>query len=129
MISKLVTKVLKTFVVKQGTPVGYGVNVAPRDLFVAVLPIGYGDGIPLASSGVKIKINGYQGQVFARVNMDMLFVAFDLSVEGKIKVGDMVEFWSHDPQDIMEMAKDMKTIPYEIMCGISGRIPRVYKVS
>ncbi|HLW56912.1 MAG TPA: alanine racemase [Bacteriovoracaceae bacterium] len=129
MVSRLVTKVLKTFHVKKGTPVGYGVNVAPRDLFIVVLPIGYGDGINLSSTGVKVKINGFEGQVFARVNMDMLFVAFEPSVEGKIKSNDRVEFWSHDPQDITDMAHVMKTIPYEIMCGISGRIPRVYKVS
>lgn len=129
MISRFITKVLKTFIVKQGTPVGYGVNVAPKDMLIAVLPIGYGDGIHLASSGVKVKINGIEGRLFGRVNMDMTFIAFDPSVEGKIKSGDRVEFWSHDPQDIIEMARDMKTIPYEIMCGISGRIPRVYKVS
>ncbi|HLT22528.1 MAG TPA: alanine racemase [Bacteriovoracaceae bacterium] len=129
MISRLVTKVLKTFVVKKGTPVGYGVNVAPRDLFIAVLPIGYGDGIHLSSTGVRVRINGYEGQVFARVNMDMLYVAFDPTIEGKIKASDRVEFWGHDPQDIIDMASVMKTIPYEIMCGISGRIPRVYKVS
>lgn len=129
MISKLVTKVLKTMMIKKGTPIGYGVNVSPRDLFVAVLPIGYGDGIHLSTTGVKIKINGFTGEVFARVNMDMVFVAFDPSVATKIKVNDVVDFWGHDPRDILEMAKEMKTIPYEIMCGISGRIPRVYKVS
>lgn len=129
VISKLVTKVLKTMIIKKGTPVGYGVNVAPRDLFIAVLPIGYGDGISLASTGVKIKINGYQGQVFARVNMDMIFVAFDPQLASKIKTGDVVDFWGHDPQEMVEMALEMKTIPYEIMCRISGRIPRIYKVS
>ena len=129
MISRFITKVMKTSIVKQGTPVGYGVNVTPRDLLIAVLPIGYGDGVRLVSAGVKVKINGIEGRIFGRVNMDMTFIAFDPAVEGKIKAGDRVEFWSHDPQDIIEMARDMKTIPYEIMCGISGRIPRVYKVS
>ncbi len=127
-ISKFVTKVIKTFPVKKGTPVGYGVNVAGVDGYVAVLPVGYGDGIPTFSSGIKLTVNGFPCTIFARVNMDMTFLLFSPEVAGKIKAGDVVEIWNHDNRVITDIATQMKTIPYALMCGITGRIPRIYKI-
>jgi alanine racemase len=127
-ISRLVTKVIKTFPVKKGTPVGYGINVAGEDGFVAVLPVGYGDGLPTFASGVKLTVNGFPCSIFARVNMDMCFLMFSPDVAGKIKTGDVVEIWNNDNRAISDIAAQMKTIPYAIMCGITGRIPRIYKI-
>lgn len=127
-ISKFVTKVLKTFPVKKGTPVGYGVNVAGEDGFVAVLPVGYGDGVMTFWSGLKLIVNGHPCTVFARVNMDMMFLFFAPDVQGKIKTGDIVEIWNHDNRVITDIATQMRTIPYALMCGITGRIPRIYKI-
>lgn len=126
-ISRFVTKVLKTFSVKKGTPVGYGINVAGEDSVIAVLPIGYGDGLLTFASGASVLINGQPGKLFARVNMDMAFVAFDMSAQGKIKAEDIVEVWNHDNQRIADIATQMKTIPYQLMCAVSQRIPRIYK--
>lgn len=126
--SRFVTKVLSTFSAKKGTPVGYGVNVADKDSFMVVLPVGYGDGILTFYSGSRIKINGIEGKIFGRVNMDMTFVQFDPEESNKIKKNDMVEIWNHDNQVITEFATQNKTHAYQIMCGISGRIPRIYKV-
>jgi alanine racemase len=126
--SRLVTKVLSGFQVKKGTPVGYGVNVADKDSFMAVVPIGYGDGLITYLSGTKLKINGLEGKVFGRINMDMTFIQFDPSAEAKIKNEDVVEIWNHDNKVITDIATQNKTIPYQLMCGISGRIPRIYKV-
>ncbi len=127
-ISRFVTKVLKTFPVKKGTPVGYGVNVAGEDGFVAVLPVGYGDGVMTFWSGLKLTVNGFPCSVFARVNMDMTFLFFSPDVQGKIKTGDVVEIWTHDNRVISDIAAQMRTIPYALMCGITGRIPRIYKI-
>ncbi len=127
-ISKLVTKILKTFSVKKGTPVGYGINVAGEDGFIAIIPLGYGDGLMTFASGVELSVNGHKGKIFARVNMDMAFIIFPMAVEGKLKVGEVVEVWNHDNRVITDLATQMKTIPYQLMCGISSRIPRIYKV-
>lgn len=127
-ISKWVTKVLSTFVVKKGTPVGYGVNVADKDSFFAVLPVGYGDGFFTYYSGSSVSINGIRGKVFGRVNMDMTFIQFDPEVQDKILNNDKVEIWNHDNSRILEFATQNKTHPYQVMCGVSGRIPRIYKV-
>jgi alanine racemase len=127
-ISRLVTKVIRASIIKKGTPVGYGVHVAGEDCYMVVLPIGYGDGIMTFYSGVELWINGFKAKIFGRVNMDMTFLAFDPSVEGKIREGDVVEFWGHDRRTISDIAAQMNTHPYQIMCAISGRIPRIYKV-
>lgn len=127
-ISRFVTKVIKTFPVKKGTPVGYGVNVAGEDGFVAVLPVGYGDGLSTYASGAKLTVNGLPCVIFARVNMDMCFLMFSPDASGKIKTGDVVEIWNHDNRVISDIAAQMKTIPYALMCGITGRIPRIYKI-
>lgn len=127
-ISRFVTKVLKTFMVKKGTPVGYGINVAGQDGYIVVIPVGYADLSITTASGAELTVNGHKAKIFARVNMDMMFLIFDPSVEGKIKVGDSLEIWNHDNQVINELALEMKTIPYQLMCGITQRVPRIYKV-
>jgi alanine racemase len=127
-ISRLVTKVLSSFQVKKGTPVGYGVNVADKDSFMAVIPIGYGDGFMTFFSGTKLSINGIEGRVFGRINMDLTYIQFDPSAEAHIKNEDVLEIWNHDNKVITDLATQNKTIPYQLMCGISGRIPRIYKV-
>jgi alanine racemase len=127
-ISRFVTKVLKTFVVKKGTPVGYGAQVTARDTFMVVIPIGYGDGLMTFASGVELMIKGAKAKVFGRVNMDMTFLSFDTSVEGMIKEGESLEIWDHDNRVIADIAAQMKTNSYQLMCGISSRIPRIYKV-
>lgn len=127
-ISRLVTKVLKTFMVKKGTPVGYGINVAGEDGFIAIIPVGYADLSITTASGAELMINGHKAKIFARVNMDMMFLMFDPSVAGKIKVGDSIEIWNHDNKVINDLSLQMKTIPYQLMCGLTQRIPRIYKV-
>lgn len=126
--SRLVTKVLSSYHVKKGIPVGYGVNVADKDCFMAIIPMGYGDGLIAYGSGTKLTVNGQQCKIFGRINMDMAFLQFDPSAEKFIKNEDVVELWNHDNRVISDIATQNKTIPYQLMCGISGRIPRVYKV-
>lgn len=126
--SRWVTKVLSGIQVKKGTPVGYGVNVADKDSYMALLPIGYGDGVLTYYSGARIMVNGVEGKVFGRVNMDMTYVQFDPSAETKIPANTVVEIWNHDIKVITELAAQTKTHAYQIMCAVSGRIPRIYKV-
>jgi alanine racemase len=123
-----VTTVLSSFLVKKGTPVGYGVNVADKDSFMTVLPIGYGDGFFTYYSGSTVTINGIPGKVFGRVNMDMTFIQFDPDAANFIKNGDQVEIWDHQNRRILEFASQNGTHCYQVMCGISSRIPRIYKV-
>lgn len=128
MVSSFVTRMLKVFPVKRGVPIGYGNHVTSEDGFIAVLPLGYGDGFPTQLSGYKFKVNGLEAKIFGRINMDMAFLFFPTSAEGKIKAGDEVRFWDQDTRDVDAWAKHMDTHAYQAMCGISSRVPRVYRL-
>lgn len=127
-ISRFVTKVIKTFEVKKGTPIGYGINVAGEDGLVAIIPVGYADWSLTNLSGTEMYVNGQKAKFFARVNMDMSFLMFDPSMAGKVKTGDQIDIWNHDNNVIADLATQMKTIPYHLMCAVTNRIPRIYKV-
>lgn len=128
-ISKLRAKIIKTYPVKKGTPVGYGNHVAGDDGVVVVLPLGYGDGVLTYASGTKLVVNGAPCQLFARVNMDLMFLFFRTADFPQLKRGDTVELWNHDPKVIVDIADQMKTISYQLLCAVSSRIPRIYSVT
>lgn len=128
MVSSLITRIMKVFPVKKGTPVGYGTHVAGEDGLMAVLPIGYGDGFPTQSTGFDFSVNGEPARVFGRVNMDMAFLFFRESALGKVHAGDEVRFWHADPATLIAWADHMNTHAYQALCGISNRVPRVYRL-
>lgn len=110
--------------IKAGDTVSYGrIFTAKRDTDIATVAIGYADGYRRSlSNKAKAFINGEEVAQVGRVCMDQ--VMFD--VTGKnVNIGDEVmlmgEGFTAD-----DMAKIAGTISYEIICGISKRVPRVY---
>ncbi len=112
----------------KGCGISYGhIYVTKKNTTVVTLPIGYGDGYPRNLSNLApVLIKGRRFKVSGRVCMDQIMVDVgDL----KIKVGDeTVLIGSQGKFKITaeELAKLSGTIPYEIACGLGGRIPRVY---
>lgn len=88
---------------------------------IAVVPIGYADGIIRKNSGRNVYINNKEYKIVGNVCMDMLFVKVDNSV----KVGDKVEIIK-DINHIKQIAKHLDTITYEVICSIGKRVPRIY---
>ena len=128
IVSSLVTKILKVFPVKKGTPVGYGTNVTSEDGVIAVLPLGYGDGFPTHASGWKIQHEGFEAKIFGFVNMDMSFLFFPTEALGKIKSGDEVRLWNGDSRVLLSYAEHIKTHAYQALCSVSSRVPRIYRL-
>jgi alanine racemase len=128
MVSSLVTRIMNVFEVKEGMSIGYGEHLAPHDGTIAVLPIGYGDGYPTQSSGFELTVNGVKAKVFGRVNMDMTFLLFKHEDQNKIKLNDEVRFWNENPSELLAWAKHMQTHPYQALCGVSSRVPRLYRL-
>lgn len=128
IISSLVTRILKVFPVKKGTPVGYGTNITNEDGMIAVLPLGYGDGFPTQASGWKILHEGFEARVFGFVNMDMSFLFFPTEALGRINVGDEVRLWDADSRVLLSYAEHMKTHAYQALCLVSSRVPRNYRL-
>ena len=108
------------------TPVSYGCTqrVGHNGGRVAVLPIGYADGLHVVLSGRgNVWLGGRRRPIIGRVCMDMCMVALE---EGdQVKAGDEAEiFGAHLP--VEESAELAGTIQYELLCAVSARVPRVY---
>lgn len=108
-----------------GQAVGYGHDwVASAPTTIGILSIGYADGYPRhAPSGTPVWLNGQRAGLAGRVSMDM--IAIDLTGIEHAAVGDQVELWGQNV-NVDEVAGYAGTIGYEILAGLSGRVPIHY---
>jgi alanine racemase len=129
-VMDLWTRVVHIKDVPAGTPVSYTHSwTAPRRTRIATLAAGYGDGYRRAlSNRARVRINGSLYPVVGNVCMDMVMV--DLGPPGKVKghasvaVGDSALLFGAGGPTARDLAVWADTIPYEILCGISQRVPR-----
>jgi alanine racemase len=105
-----------------GEGVGYGHNwVAKRNSKIGTIAIGYGDGYPRhAPSGTPVLVNAQRVPLTGRVSMDAISV--DLTDLEKVELGDPVELWGQN-LNVNEVASFAGTIGYEILSGLTGRVP------
>ena len=116
--------------VKEGTPISYGQTwVAPRDTYIATVPVGYADGYNrLFSSRGRMLINGRSYQVAGRVCMDQTML--DLGPETDVKAGDQVVLLGQSGDQVIsayEWAEKLGTITYEVTTQINPRVKRYYE--
>ncbi len=112
-----------------GDSVGYGRRfVAERETWIATLPIGYGDGIRRAlTNNCDALVAGRRYPLVGTVSMDN--IALDLGPQSDVEVGQQATIIGRDGrerQTAEELARRIGTINYEILCGLSRRVPRVY---
>lgn len=112
-----------------GSPLSYGRTfVTERTTRVACVAIGYADGVPRALSNKgSVLIRGRRAPIVGRVCMDFLLA--DITNMADVAPGEeVVLIGTSGNQSISadEVAEQVGTIPYEIMCGISRRVPRTY---
>jgi alanine racemase len=115
---------------RPGDSAGYGRRwVASSDTWVATVPIGYGDGIRRAlTNNCDVLINGRRYPLVGTVSMDNITVALG-SDAGGVGEGDRVTIIGIDGgerQTAEDLARRIGTISYEIVCGLTPRVPRVY---
>ncbi|WP_143321677.1 alanine racemase [Clostridium sp. HBUAS56010] len=112
-----------------GTPVSYGGTfVAEREMTVATIPVGYGDGYPRNLSGKgEVLIRGKRARILGRVCMDQFMVDVT-DIEGAAEEDQVVLVGRQGKEEIRveELAETSGGFHYEILCGISKRVPRVY---
>lgn len=111
-----------------GESVGYGRTWrASRPTRVAVLPLGYGDGVRRGlSNNAEVLIRGRRMPLVGTVSMDNVTV--DLGPESEVEPGDEAVLIGAQGEDSVlaeEWARRLDTINYEVTCGISARVPRV----
>jgi alanine racemase len=123
------TRILTVKDVPAGEAVGYmGTYITKERSRIAVLPVGYADGYPrLLSNRARVIVRGEYAPVVGRVSMDLTMV--DVGQIPGVSVGDEVVLIGSSGAksvDAVELAQLCETVPYEILCGISQRVPRVY---
>jgi alanine racemase len=115
--------------VAAGVGVSYGHTwIADQDTVVGLVPLGYGDGIPVAASNcAEVQVGGRRAPIRGRVCMDQFVV--DLGPTASDRVGDEVIVFSRADAGptAEEWAAACHTIGYEIITRIGGRVPRVYR--
>lgn len=124
---------LKTFVahirkIPANFPVSYGRQwTSEKPTTIAVLPIGYADGIQRSLTNVgEVLIKGKRYPLVGRVTMDHIMI--DVGND-PISPGDPVVIWGEEPQGViqaLDVAQSIGTIPYELTCGVSSRVKRIY---
>jgi alanine racemase len=121
-VMTLETTVLTVREVRRGETVGYaGAWRAERDSSIAILAAGYGDGLPRhLASGTPVRVAGGRYPLVGRVSMDM--IAIDVTGAPEVSVGSRAVVWG-EGLPVEEVAAHAETIPYELLCGVSQRVP------
>ena len=124
-IAKLVSRIVFLKEIDVGESVSYSRHfIAKEKTKVATIPIGYADGLRRAlSENGEVVINGKKAPIIGSVCMDSIMVDVT-NIDAK--VNDKVYIWDNDIITLDEIAKKCNTINYEIISGISSRVPREF---
>ena len=109
-----------------GDTVSYGRTFTAQDkMKIATVAVGYADGYPRALSGkASVLVNGKRAKIVGRICMDQMLI--DVTDIDDVKMGDEVILFGKE-LPVEELADICGTINYEIVCGISPRVPRFIK--
>ncbi len=124
------TKIINLKRLMQNATIGYGGTfTTSRESLIAILPVGYADGYPrLASNRGHVLVNGKKAPIVGRISMDLM--AIDVTDVPNVKLHDDVVLIGKSDKELIraeDVAEWADTISYEILCGISPRVPRVYE--
>ena len=125
-VMRLTAVVMQIRVVTKGATVSYGASyAAPQDMRVAVVCLGYGDGLPrdLSNRGWAM-YQGHRLPIVGRVCMD--YCLLDVS-DVPIEVGERVCFWGNSGCGMHEIAELLHTIPYTLTTGLQARVQRIMR--
>ena len=123
-VMTLKSEIIALKTVLAGQRVGYGGTwIAERTTRLAVVACGYGDGYPRRTvPGSAVLIDGRRAAIAGHVSMDLMSV--DVSAHPNVALGDEVELWGAG-LTVEEVAANAATIGYELLCGVTKRVPRI----
>ncbi|OUL33148.1 alanine racemase [Nostoc sp. 106C] len=127
-VLQLKARVTQVKTIAPGTGVSYGHQfIAPHELRLAVVGIGYADGVPRhLSNKIQVLIRGQRVSQIGTITMDQLMV--DVSAIPDIQEGEIVTLLGEQGQQritVDDWAEKLNTISWEILCGFKHRLPRV----
>ena len=123
------SKIILLKSVKKGQGLSYSRKyLTEKDSIIATLPIGYADGLPRRlSNKMEVLVKGKRAPQVGTICMDMTLI--DVTDIPDVKMGDEVVIFGKQRNEIItveELAQKANTIPYEILCNVGKRVPRVY---
>ena len=124
-VSSLMSRISQIRHIKADETVGYSrAGKVSRDSRIAVVPIGYADGLrrSLSRGAWSFIVRGRKAPVVGNICMDMCMI--DISGIDALEGDEVIIFGDEQPAD--QMAEKLGTIPYEIITGIGDRVKRVY---
>lgn len=123
----LETEIVHVKKVKAGEAISYGATyISEEDEWIATLPIGYADGMLRGLQGQDALVRGKRVPIVGRICMDQCMIR----VPEKMPLGEKVQLIGKQGEEeirINEWAEKLDTIPYEIPCILTKRVPRVYR--
>lgn len=128
-VMSLVSRVAFLKRVGPGTSISYGRHyVTSRETCIATIPVGYGDGYSRLLTGKgDVLIRGSRYPIAGTICMDQLMA--DVGPESDVREGDQVTLLGQDGEESIwcwELAGKIGTIPYEITCLVTSRVPRLF---
>ncbi len=128
-VMSLKSKIVFVKDVPAGRTISYGrTYITQKPTRIATIPIGYGDGyLRVLSNRAEVLVRGKRAPVAGRICMDQTMV--DIGHIPEARVGDEVVLFGRQKNEsipVEEVARLAGTIPYEIVCLVSPRVPRVY---
>lgn len=128
-VMSISSRISQLSTVRTGETLGYGRTfTTSKDSVIAMVPIGYADGYPRSlSNSVEVIVNDHLAPVVGRISMDWTII--DVSKVPDVHINDEVVLLGSTSSHAVraeDLAAISGTIAYEITCGISTRIPRVY---
>lgn len=129
---QLVSRVSHVQMVPAGDAVSYGLRrPVERDTVVATVPLGYADGVPrrLFDVGGEVLVGGVRRPLAGVVTMDQLLVDCGTSTVRRDDEVVLIGAQGDEHIGAEEWAAKLGTISYEIVCGISARVPRRYTLA
>jgi alanine racemase len=121
-VMTLSSELISVQTIKAGDAVGYAATFrADSAMRIGIVACGYADGYPRhAPTGTPILVDELRTRILGRVSMDMLVV--DLSELPDAKIGSRVVLWG-EGMPVDEVARAAGTISYELLCGLTQRVP------
>jgi len=128
-VMHFISEIAQLKIVPPGGGVSYGHRfVASRRSRIAAIPVGYADGYNrLLTNRGDVLIHGHRAPIAGTVCMDWILV--DVTDLPEVQIGDRVTLLGRDGNEFIsaeEWADKVSSITYEVFCGISKRVPRVY---
>lgn len=120
------TKVAHIKDVQKGTGISYGLRFKTEEISTIItLPIGYADGFSRMQKKPKVLINDQLYDIVGRICMDQCMAK--INQNSNIKIGDeVILFGDNEKLNVEQIANDLETINYEVLCMISRRVRRIY---